>query len=488
MNYDPFTGGPPDGQTTAPKHSGDPARRPRFYVPNDEIGTVLGNVWRPVFLRLFLVCGLCLLACGVLFIIAAAANAPDGLLAILLLLIPAADLTVWIVLLVRCSAAKRQARRSLETQEYSVEKQAYAFVFTTWENGVPVSSEQIAFSQITKQKDTKNYRLIWVKKRVYPIPFERIAAPSETQPAANAKEPTAEKPREPAAGAPQTYAYVPSQPAPARPAEQYSSFTSGQNGDSPLQEPSAGGKPSKLPNLLTVLLVVAFMVASVVGYFLAMFGAVWFFIPQLLAMMVAVVCVVVGAKRKKADRHYRGTMIGGIIALILLALSLSVNLLIARSVAFVETKTTRSTAQLEQTEQLLGVDFPAAEKPYRVSLTVYDPTDSPTGDSSLSLVLRETSVTYFKTDDLARLRELTAGDDRWLETVPNSLYGLFPDGYRAPYRESNRIFDLLYNADTGEYNRVPAAEGTYRYIHVRVELGKRAAYLTVTEYDLTYIG
>ena len=86
------------------------------------------------------------------------------------------------------------------------------------------------------------------------------------------------------------------------------------------------------------------------------------------------------------------------------------------------------------------------------------------------------------------LRELTAGNDRWMETVPNSLYGLFPNGYRAPCRsENSRAFDLLYNVDTGEYNRAPAA-GTYRYIHVRVEFSKRVAYLTVTEYNLTYIG
>ena len=261
-------------------------------------------------------------------------------------------------------------------------------------------------------------------------------------------------------------------------------------------------KRSKKPNLLIFLSVIVCGLSGIVTFFLSISYDVplpFLFLPFLVALPVPVVCIVLGAKRKKVDPQYKGTMIGGIAIALLVCLFVPFGLFV-RNFPIDEgnVTTTRDPAMLEEVERILGIDFPAI-KTKDVTLSVYgeEPDDS-VKSASLSKTLRTTDATYTKQADVEHLRELLEQDSRWIETVPNSLYGFFPGGYGAPayFPEHEKTLVLLYNLDTHEFNRVPDATGTYRFLSIRVDFEKNigifakgsTAYLSITEYELDDIG
>ena len=261
-------------------------------------------------------------------------------------------------------------------------------------------------------------------------------------------------------------------------------------------------KRSKKPNLLIFLSVIVCGLSGIVMFFLSIsyeVPAPFLIIPSLVALPVPVVCIVLGAKRKKDDPQYKGTMIGGIAIALLVCLFVPFGLFVrAFPTDAGNVTTTRDLTMLEEVEGVLGIDFPAI-KAKSVTMSVWgEEQDDSVKSTALSKTLRTTDVTYTKQADVEALRTLLEQDDRWIETVPNSLYGLFPGGYCAPvyYSEHEKTLVLLYNVDTGEFNRVPDATGTYRFLSIRVDFEKNigifakgsTAYLSITEYELDDIG
>ena len=261
-------------------------------------------------------------------------------------------------------------------------------------------------------------------------------------------------------------------------------------------------KQSKKPNLLIFLSVIVCGLSGIVMFFLSIsyeVPAPFLIIPSLVALPVPVVCIVLGAKRKKVDPQYKGTMLGGIAIALLVCLFVPFGLFVRSFPTDMgNVTTTRDLTMLEEVEGIVGIDFPAI-KAKNVTMSIWgEEQDDSIKSTALSKTLRTTDATYTKQADVESLKALLEADDRWIETVPNSLYGLFPGGYNAPvyYSEHEKTLVLLYNVDTGEFNRVPDATGTYRFLSIRVDFEKNigifakgsTAYLSITEYELDYLG
>lgn len=86
-------------------------------------------------------------------------------------------------------------------------------------------------------------------------------------------------------------------------------------------------------------------------------------------------------------------------------------------------------------------------------------------------------------DDAAVFEMQLVEDERWEQNVRNELLGIQPGLWEHDWKDGQ--FALFYNMDLKEFNQVPTADGTYRYIYVAYDPDVNC--LLFVEYDLIYL-
>lgn len=126
--------------------------------------------------------------------------------------------------------------------------------------------------------------------------------------------------------------------------------------------------------------------------------------------------------------------------------------------------------QVEEVEELLGIDLPEYYDFYSVELYQTNAADY-------------SENTYYIEDAIA-MRSLISDDARFMTKLPNAYVGLLPEASRDGYAPSAILF---YNIDDGTFNTLPKKNGTYDMLYVSYYEYEHEAYYVIAEYELYFI-
>lgn len=91
-----------------------------------------------------------------------------------------------------------------------------------------------------------------------------------------------------------------------------------------------------------------------------------------------------------------------------------------------------------------------------------------------------TSEIYFDPESVENFEESLPQDVRWMSSIPNDLIGI--TSYFYEMRGDD--YHLIYNQDTGDFNRLPDESGTYRFIHILYDTENND--MILVEYQIDY--
>ena len=129
---------------------------------------------------------------------------------------------------------------------------------------------------------------------------------------------------------------------------------------------------------------------------------------------------------------------------------------------------------LESVNTLLGTDLPRGNN---ATFYIYDNVEEGSGRAKSEFYATLTAEEY------SALIEKTKADTKFKTAYPSTHMGILP----VYYRDNDASLALVYNKTTGEFNTVPAEDGTYEMYFVYVyEYVDGSAGYNVIEYDLEY--
>ena len=503
MNYDPYTGEPVSaGQTAAePMQAAreTPTRSVRFRVPPEEIGTILKQMRPknlvPLTAALLIVCAI-MIASGV-----SKLHSGSRVSAGVLFTVPAFLLLCYLFFWWVFRTNGKKNRENLLRLEYVYDFYPDRFEMTVLENGKTLRIDVVENAKITKRQEAGNYTLFWKENQVY---FVR----NESTP--TAPEPTATPAPEPTA-APAQQAYT-AAPAPQMNYDPYTGEPIGganpvNAAGSPAPQPAKQSKKHMLWLVLAIVSLLLAWVSLIVSISISSASGMLFpfaFLP-LIFLPLPIVAIVKGAKGKKADPHYKGTMIGGIvISVAICGLALFSAMLGALDVNSQNRDLAESKAFLDEYRTVAQIEIPEPDSGYFYDYTeqetdAHDDPDPTVFSANPIHTTRFARLSFEDTEAAEQLLAAATANENWIASpLPNRLWevtsGISYD-WRSKYTEV-RVFYLILNLDTGEYNTVPAAPGSYRFVVMELTVTRRlsekdqpvTAHLEIDEYVLDYIG
>ena len=163
-----------------------------------------------------------------------------------------------------------------------------------------------------------------------------------------------------------------------------------------------------------------------------------------------------------------------------------------------------SKAFLDEYRTVAQIEFPEPDSGYFYDYTeqetdAYDDPDPTDFSANPFHMTRTASLSFGDTETAEQLLAAATANENWIASpLPNRLWevtsGISCD-WSSKYTEV-RVFYLILNLDTGEYNTVPAAPGSYRFVVMELTVTRRlskkdqpvTAHLEIDEYVLDYIG
>lgn len=502
MNYNPYTNEPigdPKEPAAQTPPSGEPTRSVRFRVPPEEIGTILKQMRPknlvPLTAALLIVCAI-MIASGVSMLFSG-----SRVLAGVLFTVPAFLLLCCLFFWWIFRSSGKKSREILQRQEYVYDFYPDRFEMTVLENGKTLRIDVVENAKITKRQEAGNYTLFWKENQVYFVRNESTpTAPEPT--AAPAPEPTA---------APAQQAYT-AAPAPQMNFDPYTGEPTGAANpvNAAAQTPPQPVKQSKKHMLWLVLAIVSLVLGWVsFPISLAVSSASGMLFPfaflPLVFLPLPIVAIIMGAKGKKADPHYKGTMIGGIvISVAICGIALFSAMIGALDIDSRRSDLAESKAFLDEYRTVAQIEIPEPDSGYFYDYTeqetdAHDDPDPTVFSADPIHTTRFARLSFEDTEAAEQLLAAATANENWIASpLPNRLWevtsGISCD-WRSKYTEV-RVFYLILNLDTGEYNTVPAAPGSYRFVVMELTVtreltGKNpsvTADLRIEEYVLDYVG
>ncbi len=176
--------------------------------------------------------------------------------------------------------------------------------------------------------------------------------------------------------------------------------------------------------------------------------------------------VVLGFVLRSKGYKYLKNLIIGIIMLTLLCVYGSFTYIFADTYD-------HSDKQIVKVEQMLRIDIPDHKQIITQDHTSEKPLNS--GE-----ILYYSSDVYFEEDVASIFEKQLSTDEKWLYSVPNELIGI-----TSSLGSDSYDYELIYNADTYEFNALPDQSDTYHFLNILYN--EEYNHMKIIEYDINYV-
>lgn len=182
---------------------------------------------------------------------------------------------------------------------------------------------------------------------------------------------------------------------------------------------------------------------------------------------IPIASMVLGFVLKSKGYKYKKNVIAGIIMTALLCIYGAFSFIFASVYD-------HSDEPILRVEQMTGIDIPEHKQ-----ISTQDWTK---GTQSVSRgYIYYTSTVYFEKAAANEFEKQLAADEKWLSTVSSDFIGITsPFGDHGGYD-----YMLIYNIDTSEFNTLPHAGGTFRFINLLYQAENDC--MEIVEYSIDYV-
>ena len=204
-------------------------------------------------------------------------------------------------------------------------------------------------------------------------------------------------------------------------------------------------------------------VAILTGINQAMAENMWVFF---LFLPVPIASIVFGYYLKKKGYKYKKNVIVGIIMAALLCIYGSFTFIFSDIYS-------HSDEPILNTEQMLNIDIP---KHSRINTQ-----DWTKGTQSVPRgYIYSTSDIYFDDTAVEQFEKNIPNDTKWISDIPNNMIGI--TSYFCDVQTSD--YYIIYNKDTGTFNKLPSESGTYVFINILYNVEDNT--MKIVEYQIEY--
>ena len=222
-------------------------------------------------------------------------------------------------------------------------------------------------------------------------------------------------------------------------------------------------------------LLIAFSIASIfLGNVAA--GLLWLFSERLmitdtlwilfLLLPIPIASVIFGFYLKKNGYKYKPNVVIGIIMTIILCI-------VGSNFSRVSNHASHSDQPILKAEEMMGIDIPIHSH-----INTQDWTKAT--QHNLRGYVYSTSDIYFESQSVEEFERNLPNDPKWLSSIPNGLVGIISTECEI----SSSDYYIIYNTDTGEFNKTPEKSGTYRFINLLYDTEKNT--MKIVEYQIEY--
>ena len=204
-------------------------------------------------------------------------------------------------------------------------------------------------------------------------------------------------------------------------------------------------------------------VAILSGINQAMTENMWIFF---LFLPVPIASIVFGFYLKKKGYKYKKNVIVGIIMAALLCIYGSFTFIFSDIYS-------HGDEPIVNTEQMLNIDIPTHSR--------INTQDWTKGTQSVPRgYIYSTSDIYFDDTAVGQFEKNISNDAKWISDIPNDMVGI--TSYFCDIQTSD--YYIIYNKDTGEFNKLPSSSGTYVFINVLYNAESNT--MKLVEYQIEY--
>ena len=175
--------------------------------------------------------------------------------------------------------------------------------------------------------------------------------------------------------------------------------------------------------------------------------------------------IIYGFYLKIKGYAYKKNVIVGVIMAVLLSIYGSFTFIFADAYS-------HTNEPILNAEKMLNIDIPIHSQ---ITTQEYN-----NGMSSPRGIIYSESAIYFKSGTAKEFERDLPNDPKWISSIPNNLIGI--TSYQCEWTESN--YYIIYNADTGEFNKLPEKSGTYHFINVLYDTKNNT--MKIVEYQIDY--
>lgn len=181
---------------------------------------------------------------------------------------------------------------------------------------------------------------------------------------------------------------------------------------------------------------------------------------------IPIASIVFSVYLKKRGYKYKFNLIVGVVMVILLCLY--------GSFCFVfDNVFSHGDEAIVKVETALGIDIPEHKR-----INTQDWTQGT--QSGMRGYVYSVSDVYFTDEAVEAFEKALPSDPRWLSSVPSDMIGI-----SSPYYDvENFDYVIIYNVDTGEFNSLPDAPRSYRFINVLYYCERNT--MAIVEYEIEY--
>ena len=185
-----------------------------------------------------------------------------------------------------------------------------------------------------------------------------------------------------------------------------------------------------------------------------------------LFLPIPIASIVFGFYLKKKGYKYKKNIIVGFIMAALLCIYGSFSFIFANFYSHTD-------EPIVKAEQTLGIDIPQHSR--------INTQDWTTSTQSIPRgYIYSTSDIYFDDRAVEQFEKDISNDTRWLSDIPNDIVGI--TSYFCDIQASD--YYIIYNKDTGEFNKLPSEGGTYVFINVLYNAKSNT--MKIVEYQIEY--
>ena len=204
-------------------------------------------------------------------------------------------------------------------------------------------------------------------------------------------------------------------------------------------------------------------VAILSGINQAMTENMWVFF---LFLPVPIASIVFGFYLKRKGYKYKKNVIVGVIMAALLCIYGSFTFIFSDIYS-------HGDEPIVNTEQMLNIDIPTHSRINTQDFTK-ETQSVPRG------YIYSTSDIYFDDTAVGQFEKNISNDAKWISDIPNDMVGI--TSYFCDIQTSD--YYIIYNKDTGEFNKLPSSSGTYVFINVLYNAESNT--MKLVEYKIEY--